>query len=114
MEEGELPPALKKAIAAKKGKGGDDEDEEEEEEKKEEIEVNVDEDVAALVDGEELSEAFKTKAATIFEAAVKSKISKIRKQIREESKKEQDERIESMQEEMTENIDKYLNYATKA
>ena len=111
MDEGELPPALKKAIAAKKGKGGDDEDEDEE--KKEEIEVNVDEDVAALVDGEELSETFKAKAATIFEAAVKSKISKIRKQIREESKKEQDERIESMQEEMTENMDKYLNYATQ-
>ena len=107
MEEGELPPALKKAIDAKKGKDDDDE------EKKEEIEVNVDEDVAALVDGEELSEAFKTKAATIFEAAVKSKISKIRKQIREESKKEQDERIDSMQEEMTENMDKYLSYATK-
>ena len=80
---------------------------------KEEIEVNVDEDVAALVDGEELSEEFKAKASTIFEAAVKSKISKIRKQIREESKKEQDERIESMQEEMTENMDKYLSYATK-
>ena len=110
MDEGELPPALKKAIAAKKGKG---DDEEEDEEKKEEIEVNVDEDVAALVDGEELSETFKAKAATIFEAAVKSKISKIRKQIREESKKEQDERIESMQEEMTENMDKYLNYATQ-
>ena len=80
---------------------------------KEEIEVNVEEDVAALVNGEELSEEFKAKAATIFEAAVKSKISKIRKQIREESKKEQDERIEFMQTEMTENMDKYLNYATK-
>jgi len=112
MDEGELPPALKKAIAAKKKKDGGD-DEEEDEEKKEEIEVNVDEDVAALVDGEELSETFKAKAATIFEAAVKSKISKIRKQIREESKKEQDERIDSMQEEMTENMDKYLNYATQ-
>ena len=107
MEEGELPPALKKAIDAKKGKDDDDED------KKEEIEVNVDEDVAALVNGEELSEEFKSKAATIFEAAVKSKIAKIRKQIREESKKEQDERIDSMQEEMTESMDKYLNYATK-
>ena len=110
VAEGELPPALKKAIDAKKKKGGDDkeededkeekkeskkvkkeEDEEEEEveSKKEEIEINVDEDVAALIDGEELSEAFKTKAATIFEAAVKSKISKIRKQIREESKERQ-------------------------
>ena len=91
----------------------EDEEEAEEESKKEEIEVNVDEDVAALVDGEELSEEFKTKAATIFEAAVKSKIAKIRKQIREENKKEQDERIASMQEEMTDNMDKYLSYATK-
>ena len=94
------------------------EDEEEEEtkakeDKKEEIEVNVEEDVAALVDGEELSEEFKTKASTIFEAAVKSKIAKIRKQIREEAKKEQDERIVSIQEEMTDNMDKYLNYAVK-
>ena len=110
MDEGELPPALKKAIDAKKGK---DDDDDKDEEKKEEIEVNVDEDVAALIDGEELSETFKAKAATIFEAAVKSKISKIRKQIREESKKEQDERIDSMQEEMTESMDKYLNYAAQ-
>ena len=80
---------------------------------KEEIEVNVDEDVAALVDGEELSEDFKKKAATIFEAAVKSKISNIRKQIREESKKENDERAESMQSTMIESMDNYLNYATK-
>ena len=118
MEEGKktkkegMPPWLNKD---KKDKD-DDEDEEEdekEESKKEEIEINVDEDVAALVDGEELSEEFKTKAATIFEAAVKSKIAKVRKQIREESKKEQDERISSMQEEMTENMDKYLNYAAK-
>ena len=90
-----------------------EEESEEEESKKEEIEVNVEEDVAALINGEELSEEFKTKAATIFEAAVKSKIAKVRKQIREESKKEQDERISSMQEEMTENMDKYLNYAAK-
>ena len=119
MDEGELPPALKKAMDAKKGKGKDDDDDEDEddedkeESKKEEIEVNVDEDVAALVNGEELSEEFKTKAATIFEAAVKSKIAKIRKQIRQESKKEQDERIDAMQEEVTENMDKYLNYTVK-
>ena len=99
-----------------------DEDEEDEEEtdenkkaktKKEDIEVDVSADVSALVDGEELSEEFKPKAATIFEAAVKSKIAGIRKQIREESKKENDERIESMQTEMTENVDNYLNYTVK-
>ena len=120
MDEGELPPALKKAIDAKKGKGKDDDDDDDEEEKeeskkakKEDIEVNVDEDVAALINGEELSEEFKTKAATIFEAAVKSKIAKIRKQIREESKKENEERVTSIQTEMTENMDKYLNYTVK-
>ena len=142
VAEGELPPALKKAIDAKKKKGGDDEededeekeskkvkkeakkakkedhededeDEEEMESKKEEIEVNVDEDVAALIKDEDLSEEFKTKAATIFEAAVKSKISKIRKQIREEAKEEQDERVVALQEEMTTKMDDYLNYATK-
>ncbi len=106
-----MPPWLNKD---KKDDDEEDEDEEDKEEsKKEEIEVNVEEDVAALISGEELSEEFKSKAATIFEAAVKSKIAKIRKQIREESKKEQEERIESMQTEMTENMDKYLNYATK-
>ena len=119
VEEGTLPPALQKAIDKKKKNGDDDEDEDDDEEKeskkakKEELEIDVSEDVAALVDGEKLSEEFKTKAATIFEAAVKSKISKIRKQIREESKKDQDERIESMQSEMTENVDNYLNYAIK-
>jgi len=105
-----MPPWLNKD---KKDDDEDDEEDEKEESKKEEIEINVDEDVAALINGEELSEEFKSKAATIFEAAVKSKIAKVRKQIREESKKEQDERIESMQTEMTENMDKYLNYATK-
>ena len=162
VKEGELPPALKKAIDAKKKKdGGDDDDDDDEEEveeakssnkemgapdidpktgrsesepdgeenkkkqkepktkksdaspKAEEIEVDVAEDVAALIDGEELSEEFKTKAATIFEAAVKSKIANIRKQIREEAKKETDERVESMQSEMTESMDNYLNYAVK-
>ena len=122
VEEGKDGKSSKKL---KKEFGHDDEDEDEEEEedeekeskkaktKKEDIEVDVSDDVAALVKDEELSEEFKAKAATIFEAAVKSKIAKIRKTIREESKKEQDERIESMQSEMTEQIDNYLNYTVK-
>ena len=93
----------------------DDEDKEEAKSKKEEkeIEVDVSEDVSALIDGEELSDEFKTKAATIFEAAIKSKISKIRKQIRDESKKEFEERTEAIQEEMTEKMDEYMNYVVK-
>ena len=93
----------------------DDEDKEEAKSKKEEkeIEVDVSEDVSALIDGEELTDEFKTKAATIFEAAVKSKISKIRKQLRDESKKEFEERTEAIQAEMTEKMDEYMNYVVK-
>ena len=81
-KEGEMP-------WDKDKKDDDDEDDEDDEddkeeskakkEEKEELDVDVSEDVSALNDGEELSEEFKTKAATIFEAAVKSKIAKIRK-----------------------------------
>jgi hypothetical protein len=101
-----------------KDKDDDDEDDDDKDESKakkeeKEIEVDVSEDVSALIDGEELSEDFKTKAATIFEAAVKSKIAKIRKQVREESKKEMEEKTESIQKEMTEKMDEYMNYVVK-
>jgi hypothetical protein len=97
-------------------KDKDDDDEEEKESKKskkEDIDVDVSEDVAALIDGEDLSEEFKIKTATIFEAAVKSKISKIRKQIREDSKKYLEIKTTDMQTEMTEKMDEYMNYVVK-
>ena len=100
-----------------KDKKDDDEDDEEEKEskksKKEDIDIDVSEDVAALIDGEDLTEDFKKKAATIFEAAVKSKISKIRKQIRVDSKKYMENQTETMQKEMTEKMDEYMNYVVK-
>ena len=122
-DEDEDKDESKKSTKSAKKKVAEEEDEEEDEDeveekkskksKKEDIEVDVSIDVAALIEGEELSDEFKTKAATIFEAAVKSKISSIRKQIREESKKENDERIETLQSEMTESMDNYLNYTVK-
>ena len=45
----------------------------EETEEVEEISIDVTQDVEALLQGEEFSEEFKFKAATIFEAAVKAK-----------------------------------------
>jgi hypothetical protein len=122
-DEDEDKDESKKSNKSAKKKVAEEEDEEEDEDeveekkskksKKEDIEVDVSTDIAALIEGEELSDEFKTKAATIFEAAVKSKISSIRKQIREESKKENDERIETLQSEMTESMDNYLNYTVK-
>ena len=115
------PKAESKKVKKEDDEDWEDEDEDEEDEmeskkaKKEEkeLEIDVSEDVSALIDGEELSEEFKTKAATIFEAAVKSKISKIRKQVREESKKESQEKTQAIHTEMTEKMDEYMNYVVK-
>ena len=103
-------------------KKDDDEDEDEDEvvdEKKEETEsrikdIDVAEDVEALVgDEDDLSEEFKTKAATIFEAAVKSKVRIEVDRISEEMKTEFDNNIDSYKEELTEKVDNYLNYVVE-
>jgi len=85
---------------------------------KEEIEekiknINVKEDVDALVDGEDLSEEFKAKAATIFEAAVKSKIRSEVERIVEESASQKDAEVDTFKEEMTDKVDTYLNYVVE-
>ena len=72
--------------------------------------INVKEDVAALVEGEDLSEEFKEKAAHIFEAAVKSRIRSEVERIVDVSQEEKDQEIETFKEEMTEKVDNYLNY----
>ena len=75
--------------------------------------INVKEDVEALVEGEELSEEFKEKAATIFEAAVKSKIRSEIERIEEESKSEKETEMDTFKEEMAEKVDTYLNYVVE-
>ena len=71
--------------------------------------ISVKEDVEALVDGEELSEEFKTKAATIFEAAVKSKVRSEIERIDSEYKEEVEAQVASAKEDITEKVDNYLN-----
>ena len=75
--------------------------------------INVKEDVDALVDGEDLSEEFKEKAATIFEAAVKSKIRSEVERIVEETNESKETDMETFKEEMTEKVDTYLNYVVE-
>ena len=50
-------------------------------EEEETIEYSVEDDINALVEGEELSEDFKAKAATIFEAAINSKVKGIKEEL---------------------------------
>ena len=72
--------------------------------------ITVKEDVDALVEGEELSEDFKKKAATIFEAAVKSKIRPEVERIEEEKSQEIADEMETFKTELAEKVDGYLDY----
>ena len=80
-------------------------------------EINVKEDIDALVEGEELSEEFKTKASTIFEAAVHQKVMEIATEKIEDLEKEYQsnlqEEIVSFRDELTEKVDGYLNYVVE-
>jgi hypothetical protein len=89
-----------------------DEDEEEVEEDEEEVEeeFNIEEDVNALLEGEELSEEFQEKARTIFEAAIRSKVSEIKEELQETYENALIEEVQFIKEELTERLDTYLEY----
>ena len=73
-------------------------------------EINVEEDVEALLQGEELSEEFQAKAKTIFEAAINSKVATIKEDLEKDYSKKLEEEIESKKVELTERVDSYLEY----
>lgn len=81
--------------------------------KQEEITYDSSEDVAALVEGEELSEEFKTKAATIFEAAVVTRVKAELAKIQEQYDAQLVEEFASIKEELVEKVDGYLGYITE-
>ena len=83
------------------------------EEVKEEFKVDVSEDVAALVNGEDLTEEFKTKAATIFEAAVVTRVKAEVAKIEEQFDAKLAEQVESIKEGLVEKVDGYLNYVVE-
>lgn len=104
----------------------DDEDEEDDETKKELAkakkeamekrikEIKVKEDVDALVSGEnELSDEFKDKASTIFEAAVKSKVRTEIERLEDEYSKELAEQSDKTKDELVEKVDSYLDYVVQ-
>jgi len=102
----------------------EEEEEDEEEAEEEELkkakaesyikEIDVTEHVNALVSEEdELSEDFKHKAATIFEAAVKSKVRDEVDRILEDIKEEKDSELDTYKDELTNKVDNYLNYVVE-
>ena len=72
--------------------------------------VDMSDDVAALLEGEGLSEEFKTKSTTIFEAAVVSRIEAIAEQVEQELVEQFDQAVEQIKEDLASKVDDYLNY----
>ena len=73
-------------------------------------EVDIDDDVNALLGGQELSEEFREKAKTIFEAALKSKVTELREAMEAHYEAKLVEEVEGMKEELVERVDSYLEY----
>ena len=73
-------------------------------------EVDIDDDVNALLGGQELSEEFREKAKTIFEAALKSKVTELREAMEAHYESKLVEEVEGMKDELIERVDSYLEY----
>ena len=121
ISEGEMPAGLKKYLDKKADKKEESKDEKEEgygmktaskHMKKEDIDVT--EHVDALIAGEDdLSEEFKTKAATVFEAAIKSKVAEIEEYMEADYKNKFEEETSKAKDELVEKVDSYLNYVVE-
>jgi hypothetical protein len=94
----------------------DEEDEEgedeEDEDKVKKEEFSIEEDVNALLAGEELSEEFQEKARTIFEAAIRSKVVEIKETLEEQYAAALLEEVEEIKVELAERVDAYLEYVS--
>ena len=77
----------------------------------EEVETyDIDDDVNALLGGEELSEEFKAKAKTIFETALKTKVAEVRKLLEQQYAEKLGEEIIEAKDALAERVDSYLEY----
>ena len=76
-------------------------------------EVNIEDDVNALLGGEELSEEFKAKAKTIFETAVKTRVAEAKAEIEAAHAEKLDEEVNSAKEQLQERVDNYLEYVSE-
>ena len=117
MKKGEMEDIYSSYMNGKENM--DKEESAEDKEKAEAVEkrvkdINVKEHVDALMNGEgDLSEEFKRKAATVFEAAVKSKVREEVERLEEDYRNDLEENMVKTQEGLTEKVDNYLNYVVE-
>jgi len=96
-------------VVSEEGQEESSEEEAEEEEVVEE-DFGIEEDVNALLAGEELSEEFQEKARTIFEAAIKTRVAEIKESLQSSFEQALVEEIEVIKEGLTDRVDAYLEY----
>jgi hypothetical protein len=75
--------------------------------------VDIEEDLAALFGGEELSEEFQEKAKTIFEAVVTAKVTQVQDAMAAQYESQLTEHLESVKAELVERVDAYLEYVSE-
>jgi hypothetical protein len=75
-------------------------------------EYDVQEDIDALIAGEELSEEFQEKARTIFEAAINAKVAQIKEQLEAQYAEQFAEEVAAAKESLAERVDSYLEYVS--
>tara|TARA_Y100000992_G_scaffold210972_1_gene144989 strand:- start:242 stop:1372 length:1131 start_codon:yes stop_codon:yes gene_type:complete len=72
--------------------------------------IDVEEDLNALIAGEELSEEFQEKARTIFEAAIKTKVAEMTEAVKAQYEETLVEEVKAIKEELQDRLDSYLEY----
>jgi len=87
-------------------------EEEEIAEEEEVVVLDIDADVEALLQGEELSEEFQEKAKTIFEAAINAKVAEIKEDLEASYATVIEEQVAEFKNETTERVDSYLEYVS--
>ena len=83
------------------------------EEEEEVVAYDIEEDINALLQGEELSEEFEEKARTIFEAAIKAKSAEIQEELTAQYEQALQEEVATIKEELTDRVDAYLEYVAE-
>ena len=119
LDAGEVSKEADKKIEVDQKTANVSESEEKDKEKKEETdekkkELDVKEHVDALIAGEDsLSEEFKTKAATVFETAIKSKVKEMAESMQADYDKKFVEETSKSKDELVEKVDSYLAYVVE-
>ena len=77
------------------------------------VEIDIEADVNALLGGEELSEEFREKAKTVFEAALQSKVNQLAEDMQAKFDEKLVEEVESTKTALAERVDAYLEYVSE-